>query len=58
MTNRLLFTLNCRQWRGNAKGRGGMEAMVQKISAALGVQQREEDHDEDINLPLKPSAGS
>jgi hypothetical protein len=29
--------------------------MVQKISAALGVQQREEDHDEDINLPLKPS---
>jgi len=41
--------------RGNAKGRGGMEAVVQKISAALGVQQREEDHDEDINLPLKPS---
>ena len=41
--------------RGNAKGRGGMEAMVQKISAALGVQQREEDQDEDINLPLKPS---
>jgi hypothetical protein len=32
-----------------------MEAMVQKISAALGVQQREEDQDEDINLPLKPS---
>jgi len=33
-----------------------MEAVVGKISAALGVQQeRDDDHDEDINLPLKPS---